>query len=187
MEGWEPEYCSPQVSTMSVFARSKLTIYDTCFVEDPGEVELKYVGPNVHQIYKKAYELIKSVWKAADSDIQEENYNWGKGEEDKFSMRWNMHRDVDKFTYFWVRFTLKGQGTDKMGKASLVIRPVLITEYPQDTVWQRSLIYEMLRTFWHRAFYHGRRIEYFADCRNLTALYAKKVKDFFNQLMEETK
>ena len=172
---------------MPVFARTKLTIYDTCFAEDPGEVELKFVGPGINQLYKKVYELIKSVWKAADSDIQEEVYSWGKGEEDKFRMRWYMHRDVDKFTYFWIRFTLSGQGTEKMGKASLVIRPVLITEYPQDTVWQRSLLYEMLRTFWHRVFYHNKRVEYFAECRNLTALYAKKVKDFFNELLEEGK
>jgi hypothetical protein len=38
-----------------VFARSKLTMEDNCFEEEPGSVEMKFVGQNVTKIYKKTY------------------------------------------------------------------------------------------------------------------------------------
>jgi len=170
---------------MTVFARTKLMMFDVCFKEDPGVVELKYVGPNPAKLYHFAYNLIKSVWRAGDGDVQEETYNWTKAEEEKFRVRWVMHKDLDKFTYFWVKFTVSGSGNEKSGKATVEISPVVITEYPQDTVWQRSLLYEMLRTFWHRAFYHGKRADYLVECRDLTAFYAKKIKEYFRQLVEE--
>ena len=170
---------------MTVFARTKLMMYDVCFKEDPGVVELKFVGPNPAKLYSFCYNMIKSVWRAGDGDIQEETYNWTKSEEEKFRVRWVLHKDLDKFTYFWVKFTVSGSGNEKSGKATVEISPVVVTEYPQDTVWQRSLLYEMLRTFWHRAFYHGKRIDYLVECRDLTAFYAKKIKEYFKQLVEE--
>ncbi len=172
---------------MTVFARSKLMMYDICFKEDPNTIELKYVGPNPAKLYHFMYNTIKSVWRASDGDIQEETYNWSKiGEEEKFRVRWVMHRDLDKFSYFWIKFTVSGAGSDKAGKATIEISPQVITEYPQDTVWQRSLLYEIVRTFWHRAFYHSKRYDYMAECRDLSAFYAKRVKEYFKKLVEES-
>lgn len=170
---------------MTVFARSKLTLKDNCFKEEPNVVSFKYVGPNPQKLYHFCYNLIKTVWRATDGDVQEEAYNWTKsGDEEKFRVRWVLHKDLDKFTYYWVKITLEGAGSEKSGKASVEISPVIFTEYPQDTVWQRSLLYEMLRTFWHRIFYHSKRAEYLTECRDLTAFYAKKVKAYFKELTE---
>lgn len=171
---------------MPVFARTKLIMYDVCFKEDPGDVELKYVGPNPQKLYQKVYEIMKNVWRAGDSDIQEENYSWTKGgDTEKFKVRWILHRDIDKSSFFWIRFDVSGDGNDKTGKASVTIRSVIITEYSQDTVWQRSLFYEMLRTFWYRIFYYHKREEFMVECRDLVAFSAKKIKEAFKELREE--
>lgn len=170
---------------MPVFARTKLLMHDTCFEERPGRVTLKYVGPKPHKIHEKAYELIKSVFKTSDSDIQEEQYNWGKGAEEKFKIRWWLHKDLDRFSYFWIRFDVSGSGTEKQGNASITLSPYLRTEYPQDTVWQRSLFYEMLRTLWHRIFYHNKRMDYITECRDLVSFYMKKMRELFKELKEE--
>ena len=170
---------------MPAFARTKLVMYDNCFEENPGEIYLKYVGPNPGKLYHSVYNLIKSIWRCADGDIQEEQYNWGKkGEADKFKIRWYMHKDLDKFTYYWIRFDLSGEGDDKEGKASVKFKPVLMTEYPQDTVWQKSLFYEMMRTMWHSVFYKEKRRNYLENCRDLTSLFTKKAKEFFEDLMK---
>ncbi len=171
---------------MPIFARTKLILYDVCFKTDPGDITLKYVGPNAQKLYQKAFHLIKSVWRASDADIQEENYNWTKGESTKFKVRFILHKDLDKFSFFWIKFDVKAEGNEKTGKGSVVIKPVMVTEYPQDTIWQRSLLYEMLRTFWHRVFYHNKRFEYITECRNLSALYAKKIKEYFEEIRAET-
>lgn len=168
---------------MPAFARTKLVMFDNCFEEKPGEIYLRYVGPNPGKLYHSIYNLIKSIWRCSDGDIQEESYNWGKkGDGVKFKIRWYMHRDLDKFTYYWIRFDLTGEGDDKNGKAFLKFKPVLMTEYPQDTVWQRSLFYEMIRTIYHKIFYSKIRRSYIEDCRDLTALFTKKSKEFFDAL-----
>ncbi len=166
-----------------VFARSKLTLEDNCFIEEPGGVEMKYVGPGVTKIYHRVYELMKSVFRVADSDIQETRYSWGKGERgEKFKVRWWLHKDMDLFSYLYIRFDLSGEGSEKTGHATISVRGLLRSEYPQDTVWQRSLFYEMLRTLWHRIFYHKKREEYAEECRHATILFNRKLKEFFEEL-----
>ena len=166
-----------------VFARSKLTLEDNCFTEEPGGVEMKFVGPHVTRIYNKMYETIKATFHVSDADIQETDYKWGKGAKgDKFKVRWWLHKDMDLFTYLFVRFDLAGEGNAKTGTATIAVRGLLRSEYPQDTVWQRSLFYEMLRSFWHRVFYYRKREEYGEECRHSTVLFMRKMKEFTQTL-----
>jgi hypothetical protein len=171
-----------------VFARSKLTMEDNCFEEEPGSVEMRFVGPNVSKFYKRMYETMKSVFRCSDADLQETEYSWGKSEKgDKFNVSWWLHKDMDIFSYFYIKFTLTGEGSDKAGSAKISVRGLLRTEYPQDTVWQRSLFYEMMRTFWHRVFYHRKREDYAEDCRHSIVLFEKKMKEFFQEIAAANK
>ncbi|MBI4175788.1 MAG: hypothetical protein HY518_01165 [Candidatus Aenigmarchaeota archaeon] len=166
-----------------VFARAKLVMEDNCFEEEPGNVEMAFVGQNVSKLYEKIYELMKSVFHVVDSDIQETSYSWGKSDKgDKFSVTWWVHRDMDLFSYWFVRVKLAGQGDSRMGNAKVQIRGLIRSEYPQDTVWQRSLFYEMLRTFWHRAFYRKKRELYAEDCRHSIVYMQTKLKEFMGQV-----
>ncbi|RLB32404.1 MAG: hypothetical protein DRH12_19525 [Deltaproteobacteria bacterium] len=166
-----------------VFARTKISIEDNCFEEEPGGVEMRYIGPGVPKLYNKMYELMKAVFQVSDADIQETEYSWGKTDKgDKFKVRWWIHKDLDVFSYLYIRVDISGEGDLKMGSAKIGIRGLLRTEYPQDTVWQRSLFYEMLRTFWHRVFYHKKREEYAEECRHSTILFERKLKEFMEEL-----
>ena len=91
---------------------------------------------------------------------------------------------MDLFSYFFVSFKMSGQGDSTSGSLSLNIKPLLRSEYPQDTVWQRSLFYEMMRTFWHRMFYHKKREEYAEECRHSTVMFQKKFNEYFRRLKE---
>ncbi|MBI4181672.1 MAG: hypothetical protein HY520_01765 [Candidatus Aenigmarchaeota archaeon] len=166
-----------------VFARSKLVLEDNCYEEDPGSVEMKLIGPNVPKMYNVAFELIKAVFNVTDSDIQETTYSWGKSAKgEKFKVTWWLHKDMDLFSYLYTSFKLSGQGDAQGGSLTLSMKGILRSEYPQDTVWQRSLFYEMMRTFWHRAFYHKKREEYAEECRHAMVLYQKKLAEYFNRL-----
>lgn len=168
-----------------VFARTKILMQDNCYEEEPGSVSMKYVGPNPRKLYDKMWELMKSVFNVPDSAIQEENYNWGKGEKaEKFKVRWWIHKDLDAFSYIYVRFDVSGEGDEESGNASISIKPYMRTEYPQDTLWQRSLFYEMLRMIWHRTAYSGKREEYTEECRHLTIYFQKRMMEFFRELRE---
>lgn len=167
-----------------VYARTKLMMQDNCFPEDPGDVQLKYVGPHVSKIYQRLYEIVKSVFNVPSSAIQEDKYNWGKGETEKFKVNWLIHKDVDNFSYMYLKVSISAEGTEKMGNATIRLKPYLRTEYPQDTLWQRSLFYEFVRTFWHRTFYHHRRDEMMEECRHISILLQKKMQELFRELRE---
>ncbi len=167
-----------------VFARTKLLLQDNCFEKDPGDVELKYVGPHVSKLYDFIHHILKSVFNIPSSAIQEEKYSWGKGEIEKFKVTLYAHKDMDMFTYIYLKISLKAEGNEKTGNASITIKPYLRTEYPQDTIWQRSLIYEMLRTLWHRIFYAKKRDEYMEECRHLAYMMQEKLREYFKKLRE---
>ncbi|UCD07027.1 MAG: hypothetical protein JSW41_04300 [Candidatus Aenigmatarchaeota archaeon] len=168
-----------------VFARTKILMQDNCYEEEPGEVQMRYVGPNPQKLYDKMWELMKSIFNVPDSAIQEERYNWGKGEKvEKFRVAWLLHKDMDAFSYIYVKTSLSGEGDEESGNATITIKPYMRTEYPQDTVWQRSLFYEMLRMIWHNTFYSRKRDEYTAECRHLTVYLQRRVLDFFRELRE---
>ena len=79
------------------------------------------------------------------SYIQETQYKWAKKEGgDVFQIRWWLHKDLDTYTYIYFRVDLKGKGDEKRGDAFIRIKAWLRTEYPQDTFWQRTIIYEMI-------------------------------------------
>ena len=171
---------------MPQFARTKVMLQDDCYREKPERININYVGPNPIKVYYKTYELIKSIFRVADSDIQEERFSWGKGEKEKFKVRWYVHKDLDVYTYMFFVVDANGSGDEKSGSAEVKVKPVIRTEYPQDTIWQRSLFYEMLRVFWHRSFYSKKREQYAEDCRNMVSIFAKNIHEFFRLLREES-
>jgi hypothetical protein len=169
-----------------VFARSKLMLEDVCFAEEPGSLEMKLVGPNVTKVYDKMYELMKAVFNVTDADIQESVSNWGKTDKgEKFKVRWWLHKDMDIFSYIFIRFDLSGETDGKSGTATIKARGLLRSEYPQDTLWQRSLFYEVLRTFWHKSFYHRKKEEYAEECRHSMSFFQKKLKEMYDRLKEK--
>lgn len=175
---------------MPILARMKMLVEEEIYPPkgtakgSPRSIH-SYNGPNPAKLYPKTRELVKSIFNVTDSDIHEEIYDWGKGEKEKFRVRFFVYRNLDKFTYYLIRIDVKGEGTEKSGKGSITIRPLLRTEYPQDTLWQRTIFYEMLRVFWHRAFYHNKRREYILEGRNLLAMLQQQLEGYFRDLREQ--
>jgi hypothetical protein len=175
---------------MPILARMKMMIEEELYppkgtAKGAPRAILSYVGPNPAKLYPKTREVVKAVFNATDSDMHEEIYDWGKEEKEKFRVRFFLHRNLDKFTYYLIRIDVRGEGTEKSGKGSITIRPLLRTEYPQDTLWQRTIFYEMLRVFWHRAFYHNKRREYILEGRNLLAMVQQQLEEYFRDLREQ--
>ncbi|UCD03155.1 MAG: hypothetical protein JSV63_00785 [Candidatus Aenigmatarchaeota archaeon] len=176
---------------MPILARMKMVIEEEIYPPkgpakgSPRSIHT-YMGPNPAKLYPKARELAKAIFNATDADTHEEIYDWGvSGDKEKFRVRFFLHRDLDKFTYYLIRMDVKGEGSEKAGKASVTIRPLLRTEYPQDTLWQRTIFYEMLRVFWHRLFYHNKRREYILEGRNLLVMLQQQLEQYFRDLREQ--
>jgi hypothetical protein len=179
---------------MPIFARTKLVIHDYC-LEIPGSplpgkrtLTLEYSGPNPQAAYYQARKIISSIFKVPESDVIEKDFRLEKkGDEEVFEVTFDVIKDMDRFSFIQISLKMKGKVKPskefgKEGELSLEIDGYLRTEYPQDTLWQRSLIYEMFRAFYHKVIYESTREKYRKECANLMYQLWSQLKEFLNLL-----
>jgi len=173
---------------MPVFARTKLLIHDYCLQPKVPFITLKYSGPNPQNVYPKVKELLISVWKLEPGDVQERVFNWDRsGDVEKFKISIEAVKDLDAYSFYYLKLSIKGEAKlskefGKEGKVTIEFEPALRTEYPQDTLWQRSLLYELFRTFYHKVIYRSTRLKYIQECRELSMRFQEEIKSFLNLL-----
>jgi len=158
-----------------VFARTKLMIHDDLLRPHP-KVTIHFSGPNPEKLYHEIPHLLATVWRVSEHQIHERKFSWTKGEPEKFNVSWEATKDLDKFSYYTVEINLSGSSSKGFGTATIMITGALRTEYPQDTVWERSLAYEFMRMSWHTAFYRAKRDSYFEEGRRLLSTFISDLK-----------
>jgi hypothetical protein len=179
---------------MPIFARTKLVIHEDC-LEVPGSplpgkkfITLEYSGPNPQAAYYQTKKILSQITKVPETEIIERDFSWMReGMEEKFSVRFDVIKDMDRFSYIQISVTMKGKirpskEVGKEGDLSITIEGMLRTEYPQDTLWQRSLLYELFRTFYHKFIYEEARMKYKRECANLMMQLHSSIKEFLNTL-----
>ncbi|MEM5766469.1 MAG: hypothetical protein QW423_02450 [Candidatus Aenigmatarchaeota archaeon] len=173
---------------MPIFARTKLMIHDDCLSPRVGFITLEYRGPNPQDLYKKIKESLTSIWRVDPGDIQEREFSWDRSTGvEKFKVKFEATKDLDTFSFFFITVSLSGEAKHsrefgKEGSVKIEFEPMLRTEYPQDTLFQRSLIYEILRMFWHKFIYQSTRMRYIKECRELSEKFIEEIKSFLNIL-----
>ncbi len=165
-----------------VWARTRLLIWDYIF-EPVKQIRISYVGRNPERFYRKINEMVRTVFNVPEAYVQEKDYTWEKiRETERFDVGWEVNKILDTFSYITVEIDLRGFVTENEGRATIIIKPRLITEYPQDTIWQQSILYEALRRMWHKLFYHHRRMEYLNMGKELVISFESSLKHFAEAL-----
>ena len=180
---------------MPIFARTKLVIHDNCLEVAPGSplpgrsyITLNYSGPNPQNIYYQLKKILVSLFKIREDEIIEREFKWDRTKpEETFHTVLEHVKDMDRFSFIHIIVTLDGKvrpskDFGKEGSATIKIEGWLRTEYPQDTVWQRSLLYEMFRTFYHKVIYRETRMKYKDQCTSLIEQLQAEMKQFLNAL-----
>lgn len=158
-----------------VWARTKLMIEDALLRPVP-KVVMKFHGPNPQKFYKEIYNLILINFRVSEHSIQEKEFHWSKGNPEKFKIKWEMNKDLDKFSYYIVEVSLEGESSKSVGSVKIEIDGALRTEYPQDTFWQKSLFYEFMRMIWHSTFYSSKRDEFLREGRMLLSNLVNEIR-----------
>ncbi len=164
-----------------VFARSKLLIEDDLLRPKP-VIKLHYSGPRPTRFYKEIPALIHAIFKTHTGQLQEKKLIWTRGDPEKFSVEWTLEKDMDKYTYYDVDVRMDGSESKGVGTVSIAFEGLLRTEYPQDTVWERSLFYEILRMIWHNTFYDVKRDSMIRDGRRLMAQLQEEMKTLMGEM-----
>ena len=175
-----------------MFSRTKMILQDDCWdVASQPILTLNYSGPNPHLAYQKIRELFRTVINVNEAErVQEKDFTWNKkANREDFSVTWDISKDLDRFSYIFLRVSMSGFAEDKEGgkegRLTVSIEAFMRTEYPQDTLWERSLFYEILRMFWHKVVYYEKRREYQDLCRTLMGRFIGELKSFFNLMPKQ--
>ena len=158
-----------------VWARTKLMIQDDLLRPIPNIV-MKIEGAHPQKFYKEIYNLMLVNFRVSEHSIQEKEFSWTKGSPEKFKIKWEIDKDLDKFSFYWIEVALEGEITKSSGKVKIEISGSLRTEYPQDTMWQKSLIYEFMRMIWHSTFYSSKRDEFLREGRLLLSNFINELR-----------
>jgi len=159
-----------------VWARTKLAIQDD-LLRPRARTSIDFKGKNPQKFYEEIPKLISTAFRVHSESIQEKKFLMHKGDPEKFESEWEIIKDLDKFSYYRILVTLKGASSKGHGSAAIVVEGVLRTEYAQDTYWQRSLFYEVLRMFWHTYFYTSKRNKYLDDGKSLISFFLDDLKE----------
>jgi len=168
-----------------VIARSKLMVQDDLQRPRPA-FRITYTGPEPSRLYKEVPGLLAAAFRVHTGQVQEKKVSWTKGETEKFSALWEVDKDLDGRSYYFIELEISGSESKGYGTATLMLKDgVLRTEYPQDTMWERSLLYEMLRMVWHNLFYERKREQWIREGRHMLATFVDGVKRLTHEWKEE--
>lgn len=158
-----------------VISRTKLLIHDDLLKPRP-RMTISFTGTHPERFYHEIPKLLATVFRVGEEAIQEKKYYWSKGEPEKFKISWEVNKDLDKFSFYWIVIDFEGTVSKGSGSASIVIEGALRTEYPQDTVWEKSILHEFLRLLWHKTVYFSKRDEYLKEGRRLLGIFIEDLK-----------
>ncbi len=166
-------------------ARTKMTIYDEVYDLDAFQKfnMINYQGPHPEKLYAKIRELAARIFMVPEHYFQEYDYNWGRNESsEKFKVSWFLTMNFDTHTFIRVEVDFSGKSKEGYGNAKIKIYPNFQTQYPQDTMWQQSMIYNILLVLWHRVFYASVRDKYLREARNLMDKFMDEIKKYSEEL-----
>lgn len=158
-----------------VWARTKLVIQDD-LLRPRNRFVVEFKGLKPDKFYHMIPKIFMSVFKTEEHHLQEKKISWTHGETEKFKVVWECMKELDSFSFMLFNIELSSSQSKGSGEASVLIEGWLRTEYPQDTVWEKSIVYEMLRVFWHNSFYITQRNKYMEEGRRQMAAFVEEVK-----------
>jgi len=165
-----------------VYARTKLTIAVEVFRPKP-DISMNYSGPTPELFYKKIRTFMIKIFGVPEEFIQEQSYTWEKsGNKSKFGFSWMLTKDFDKFSFLQISIGLKGASEDGHGNATISLEPTMYTEYPQDSLYEQSILYEIMRRIHDTLFYQKKRQKFADESRMLSNKFAEAIKDFAEEL-----
>ncbi|MEM5772029.1 MAG: hypothetical protein QXO19_03415 [Candidatus Aenigmatarchaeota archaeon] len=165
----------------SIPMKKKLIIADD-LLRPRASINLNYNGPNPERFYSEIPKVLTTVFRVHEGSIQEKDLSFSKGETTKLSCSWELFKDLDKFSYYVISVKLTVISTKGEGTANISIEGTLRTEYNQETIWQRSIIYEFFRMMWSRFFYESTREKYFKEGQRLISQFVHELKNMFHGL-----
>lgn len=158
-------------------------IEEDCLAPYP-QIIISYKGPNPFLVYKGARDIIRGILEIGAADYWERDFRWDiSGEPRSFFVRIYAKKGMDARTYAMFEVIFQGnQPTDpkKEGDVTIKIGARLITEYPQETPFQKTPFYRNLVKIYRFLWYERVRKGYLKLCQD----FAYRLEEKFRELLK---
>lgn len=155
-------------------------IEDDCLAPYP-QIVINYKGPNPFIVYKKAREIIRGTLEIGAADYWERDFRWDISSEPRsFFIRIYAKKGMDARSKAVVEVIFQGnQPSDprKEGDITIKIGAKLVTEFPQDTPFQKTPFYKNLVKIYRFLWYERVRRGYLRICQRLLYRLEERFRD----------
>lgn len=121
-------------------------------------------------VYRRIPEIISSILEIPKREVMEKKH---EVKENYINSAWEFMKPLDDYSYY--HFELKFSG-DKEGNITVSFWGKLKTELLRENLWQKSVIYEFLRTLWYEYIYTRKRKEFLKEGKKIAQLIAENIK-----------
>ncbi|MFB6075625.1 MAG: hypothetical protein ABEK17_00625 [Candidatus Aenigmatarchaeota archaeon] len=131
-------------------------------VEDSSDIELDITVeniPNPHKIYGEVKTILEDRIKM--DDVNEENYEHTKGaDKEEVKVELEATKSLDKFSKIVIEVTTETElkpvhkeDIEYVGKIEIEAEGKVVTEYPQESAIQKSILWDAFRSFYEKTLY----------------------------------
>ncbi len=156
---------------------------DECLAPEP-YIVIEYKGPNPFKVVKQAEPILRTTLELGAPDYWPRDFKWDVTSDPRsFFTRIYCDKGIDARSTIRFEVIMKGKqpaDPNKEGTLTIKIGGRLITEFPQDTPFQKSALYRGLITMYRILWYDRVRRGYLRMCEELI----NKVANVFRQLLK---
>ncbi len=148
--------------------REKIMFIDELTPEDGVVISGK---GNADAVYRKIPEVVSSIMEIPKREVLEKKHEVKEG---YIASTWEFFKALDDYSYYHFELSFRG---DKEGNVKISFWGKLKTELLRENLWQKSVLYEFLRTIWYEYIYSkGKRKKFLEEGRELARLLAENLK-----------
>jgi hypothetical protein len=160
-----------------------------CFTPRP-RITIKYSGPNIRAIVKKAPEILRDGMRITGLKTYIDQYfcyaidpnNIG------FHIHWHGERDLDfrSKMFGWIRLKHGAVNPDGSGSVFIEFYSKVVTKWDRTTIFKRNPLYTLLLKIYNYVYYDEQRRKFVQQCHEYEEQMVKMMKDFL-KLVETAK
>ncbi|MEM5816083.1 MAG: hypothetical protein QXL14_03495 [Candidatus Aenigmatarchaeota archaeon] len=133
-----------------LFTSAIVKKYDLTIVALP----FTYEGPNISMLAKNIKKIISSALEVKEEDIKESAFSLSRGEKEKMKADYKLTKLIDRNCYYRFEISVYYEcNVEDVGKFEASIKGALYFELPQETAFQRSLLYHFFFSLYWNFFY----------------------------------
>ncbi|MBI2542646.1 MAG: hypothetical protein HYW24_00450 [Candidatus Aenigmarchaeota archaeon] len=141
---------------------------DDCLAPDR-QLRIDFKGPNPFKVYGSVGTFLRNIFDVRGKDVWEREFRWDiTSEPREFFSRFIVKKSYDYWSVVYAEVIMQGKqpsDPNKDGEMTVLLRSILRTESPENTILEMSSISKAMRWLYFRTLYNDVRRNLIEECR----------------------